>query len=295
MNSPLTLGALYTSLVQRLRESLGPREQEAPAMARLLLEHWAGLDRFSPPLHGHLPLPDADQGLFLNWIDRVAQGQPVQQVLGHAWFYGRRFLVNEHVLIPRPETEELVQHALQFLKGLDSQPVPPRVVDLGTGSGCIPLTIKLEQPQARVYALDISMDALAVAVENARLLNTTVSWLHGDMAAETLPEPIELAAPFDLIISNPPYVTRAEAAQMEAHVLEHEPHLALFAPDADALWFYRAIARHARRLLSPHGMVALEINEALGAETAALFTSMGWQAAVHKDLSGRDRFVLARP
>lgn len=256
--------------------------QEAKAIAYLVLKEQFGLDRTAVLTDQ----PVATGGAaWHRLLERLAAGEPVQYVLGRADFYGRVFSVTPAVLIPRPETEELVQWVLERL------PEGATVADLGTGSGCIAVSLAAERPDAQVEAWDISPEALAVARANALALHTSVSFFQRNMLDEAAwPE-----GPYDAIVSNPPYVKNEEAAEMGSHVLDHEPHLALFVDDNDPLIFYRAIALFAAGHLRPSGFCAVEINQTLGAETAAEFTRAGFASVeIRKDLSGRDRMVLAR-
>jgi release factor glutamine methyltransferase len=192
------------------------------------------------------------------------------------------------VLIPRPETEVLVSEAISGSR-------PSRVLDLCTGSGCIAWTLALEMPGTEVVAVDISCEALKVASsqefsrEMAKTGAFAPEFIQSDVLAEELDPAIE--GKFDILVSNPPYVMNKEKELMRANVLDHEPHLALFVPDDDPLLFYRAIAGHASRFLSPEGFGLVEINEALGEETADVFRASGFEARVIRDLSDKDRFV----
>jgi release factor glutamine methyltransferase len=221
-------------------------------------------------------------------FQRMASGEPLQYVIGKAWFYNREFKVSPDVLIPRPETEVLVSEAISGSR-------PSRVLDLCTGSGCIAWTLALEMPGTEVVAVDISYEALKVASsqefsrEMAKTGALAPEFIQSDVLAEELDPAIE--GKFDILVSNPPYVMNKEKELMRANVLDHEPHLALFVPDDDPLLFYRAIAGHASRFLSPEGFGLVEINEALGEETADVFRASGFEARVIRDLSDKDRFV----
>lgn len=215
-------------------------------------------------------------------LRRLIAGEPVQYVLGFAEFYSRRFRVSPAVLIPRPETEELVEAVIRS-RGSESG---LKVLDLCTGSGCIAWTLALELPEAEVAAVDISTTALGIARGQ---FEGRVDFVQADVLAETLP----LDGSFDIIVSNPPYVLNKEKVDMRRNVLDYEPDIALFAPDSDPLAFYRAIARHAERLLSPGGLAVLEINPLLSAQTAALYNGFS-SVNILKDISGRARFVTFR-
>ena len=223
-------------------------------------------------------------------LSRLLRCEPLQYVLGEAWFLGRRFKVTPAVLIPRPETEEMVDMALRKAGNLSRDAGRPlRVLDLCTGSGCIAWSMALGLPQSEVTGLDISPEALSVAS----------SQFDGDnrprfVLSDVLdPNCLKDGGRFDIFLSNPPYVRESEKALMSRNVLDWEPGLALFVPDGDPLRFYRAEATLAARLLSPGGFGLVEINEAYGQEVAGLFRDAGFRdPEVLKDLSGRDRFVL---
>ncbi len=216
-------------------------------------------------------------------LQRINAEEPVQYVLGESDFYGRTFKVNRHVLIPRPETEELVRAVIQWMDGLPS----PYIVDVGTGSGCIAITLSLERPDARVSAIDVSTDALSLAAKNAAALGGNVSFALSDVLTHEFP-----FEGLDIIVSNPPYITPREANAMARNVLDHEPHIALFTPAGDALVFYRAIAGHAVRTLKQGGRVAVEINEQYGNEVANLFRDHGFAGVeIVRDSSGKNRIV----
>lgn len=216
-------------------------------------------------------------------IRRINAEEPVQYVLGESEFYGRRFKVDPHVLIPRPETEELVRAVLNWMEGLAS----PRVVDVGTGSGCIAVTLSLERRDARISATDVSAQALSVAKENAASLGASVAFVLSDILATSFP-----FNDVDMIVSNPPYVTPQETAAMDRNVLDYEPHLALFTPPGDPMVFYRSILGHATQALRPGGHVAVEINEQYGHEIANLFRNHRYRGVeILRDSSGKNRVV----
>ena len=215
------------------------------------------------------------------YIERINQGEPIQYTLGEAWFMDRRFAVDPSVLIPRPETEEMV-HLVSSLR-------PRTALDLGTGCGCIAVTLALEIPGAEVYAIDISEHALAIAEQNALAHQGRVTFAHTSILHFENPFPVDT---FDLIISNPPYVKENEKPEMRKNVLDFEPHLALFVPDQDALVFYRHIADIGLRHLAPGGAIWVEINSHLGAETAAVFRESGYgHVRLLKDFFGKERFL----
>jgi release factor glutamine methyltransferase len=218
-------------------------------------------------------------------VDRINQHEPVQYVLGEAEFYSMRLKVDHSVLIPRPETEELVRVVVNHLR--DNKIVRPAVLDIATGSGCIALALASEFPEGTVHATDLSQSALKVAAENNRIVYNRVHFVRHDILTEQLS-----TQNLDVVVSNPPYITEKEAASMNDNVLRYEPHLALFVPDNDPLRFYRSIAAKAHTALKKGGLVAVEINEAYGNETAALFSAEGFEGVtIVNDLSGKQRIV----
>ena len=216
---------------------------------------------------------------------RLAAGEPLQYVVGHTEFYGRRFAVREGVLIPRPETEELVSWVVHDERRARA------LLDVGTGSGCIAVTLARLIPESRITAVDISEKALSIARENARRLDAKVDFRQGDALGELFPGQREQ---FDLIVSNPPYIPRSEKASIRVNVTGYEPAEALFVEDGDPLIFYRAIARNARRLLRPGGRLYFEIHENFADETFRMLTREGFpDTAVRRDLNDKNRMTCS--
>lgn len=218
-------------------------------------------------------------------LSRLAAGEPLQYVTGKAYFYDRIFSLNSATLIPRPETEELVSQVLNLI-GNERK----RVLDIGTGSGCIAISLALEAPQAEVSAWDVAPEAIIQAQENADQLGAKVALKQQDIFDWELE-----TNTWDIIVSNPPYVLDAEKSEMESHVLDHEPHLALFVSDEDPLKFYRVIGEMAQKRLVPGGFLCFEINRALGVENVALAEKQGFEN-IHllKDFHGNDRMLIAQ-
>jgi len=216
---------------------------------------------------------------------QLEKGHPIQYITGYAPFYGREFQVNSSVLIPRNETEELVHLILA-----ENQQKGLRLLDIGTGSGCIPITLALEMDDPHITTVDVSEAALEVARLNADQYQTdAIQFMHCDVLHEELP-----VGDLDVIVSNPPYVRESEKAHMHTNVIDHEPHLALFVPEDDPLVFYRVIAAKGMSSLKAGGKLYFEINEALGTEVIALLTSLGYTDIVlRRDLNDRDRMVRA--
>lgn len=257
---------------------------EAAALARILCCEMLEQRTTDYVLDEPLDLNEEQGGRMEEILTRLLRYEPIQYIEGKARFLGRDFHVEPGVLIPRPETEELVERMLKEV------PAKARIADIGTGSGCIAVTLALEVPGAQVQAWDISEAALQVAKQNAQALQANVDFIQRDVLVW---EPEEREA-LDIIVSNPPYVTEAERDEMEPNVLLYEPEGALFVPNNDPLRFYRRIGQLGRDLLVPGGKLYFEINRAHGEETCALLRRQGY-TDVHtdKDLSGNDRFVIA--
>lgn len=217
-------------------------------------------------------------------IEKLKNGVPIQHISGKALFYNDFFFVNENTLIPRPETEELIEIIKQ---DYDNNP-PTSIIDLGTGSGCIPISLKNIFKTADVYALDISEKALEVAALNAKTLEAEITLFH-----KSLLDDIDLNKKFEIIISNPPYIRNLEKEEMHKNVLDFEPHLALFVEDQHALIFYERIIEFAKKHLAHNGCIYCEINQYLGEETKALFLSAYKNVELIKDISGNDRMIKA--
>lgn len=270
-----------TAMRQEFVQALSSRYDagEAGAMFRILQEEFGtggGAADLQNELNSILP--------------QLLTGRPFQYVLGKAWFYGLTLSVNESVLIPRPETEELVDRIVQSLKVEDRQ--NPTIIDIGTGSGCIALALKKALPQAKVYALDVSGKALSVARQNAKALNLEINFVQADILEWELVTDPELR--FDVVVSNPPYITPGEKEKMELHVLDFEPDLALFVPEESPLLFYQYIADFARHHLWPGGKLYFEINKVYGLEIKELLKKMGYkEVKIVQDMQGADRMIEA--
>jgi release factor glutamine methyltransferase len=221
-------------------------------------------------------------------INRLNRAEPIQYILGHTEFYGRKFTVNKNVLIPRPETEELVDLIIkENRKNKDLA-----ILDIGTGSGCIAISLRKEIPHSRIFALDISKSALSVAQENAKSLNAALSFIEADISNDSQNKLKDLK--FNIIVSNPPYVTDNEKKLMHQNILAYEPDAALFVRDNDPLLFYRTIIEFSKEYLLPNGICYFEINEAYGNETKELFEKNNFSnVRILKDLRGKDRFAIA--
>jgi len=258
-------------------------EREARSITKIVFEkilelqsHKLFLERFR--------ILTTDQINRLNIIlNRLLSFEPVQYIIEEADFYDLKFKVNQHVLIPRPETEELVEWVLSSIAGKQFS-----VLDIGTGSGCIPISISKKNPEAKVYAVDVSEDALSIARENSAINETEVQFSKFDILAENLE-----ADRYDIIVSNPPYISLDEKKSMNENVLKFEPHLALFAPGDDDLIFYRKISEQAIVALKSGGKLFFEIHHSKGREIVAIMSDFGFKnIELRKDLSGKDRMVM---
>ncbi|MBN2484845.1 MAG: peptide chain release factor N(5)-glutamine methyltransferase [Bacteroidales bacterium] len=259
---------------------------ETDSIFSLVAEEITGLSRTGQSLMADRALSGQQYERFEEILARLAKCEPVQYILGKAWFYGLCFSVNPGVLIPRQETEVLVDTLINKCPAPDGP-----VIDIGTGSGCIAIALKKNLPLAQVFALDISEGAIETAKTNAIANNTEINFICDDI----LNPGIRLDCRFGLIVSNPPYVRGSEKKSMHQNVTGFEPHNALFVPDSDPLLFYRAIAGVSAKYLKPGGMLAVEINEALGESTCALFAGKGYsEVEILKDLNQKERFIIAR-
>lgn len=227
----------------------------------------------------------------LSILNDLQIGKPIQHILEEAHFYGLVFKVNENVLIPRPETEELVEWIISDCNkrsAVDSLTSSEKlsILDIGTGSGCIPITLKKHLPYAKVSSLDISPEAITVAKQNARQIGVEINFIEADILY------FEYEEKFDIIVSNPPYIRDLEKAEMHYNVLLHEPHLALFVTDENPLLFYKAIADFAKTNLKPNGQLYFEINEYLGKETIEMLTDKDFiNIELKQDMQGKDRMI----
>ncbi len=282
----MTLSELQRSLRDVLARVFDCAETEATV--RILLEDGAGYTPLDVALHADRPLEDFTVRRLSEMARRVADGSPVQYVTGHARFYGMDMRVTPDVLIPRPETEGLVDIIAADYRGCADL----RVLDICTGSGCIAIALARTLPFARVDALDISAEALAVARDNAlRLKAAGIDFRRDDALNLALPG----APVYDIIVSNPPYVADSEREAMDDRVLMHEPHGALFVPDADPLRFYRPVASYAVRALRPGGRLYLEINPLFAAPTEQCLRDAGLtDVSVMRDFYGRMRYAAAK-
>lgn len=262
-------------------------EGEAESFFYLILEEKKQLKRIDLALQPDLVFSETDLQVWNSILEQLKLEIPIQYLLGKTHFYGLEFEVNENVLIPRPETEELVEWIIQEnlkiekLKNL-------KILDIGTGSGCIAISLAKNLPNAQVFAIDVSEKALATAKKNAERNEVSVSFIHKNIL-----ETLDLEQEFDIIVSNPPYVRNLEKQEIKKNVLDNEPHLALFVEDNNALIFYRKIAELAQKNLCPNGQLYFEINQYLGKEMIELLENMNFKnVELRKDINGNDRMIF---
>jgi release factor glutamine methyltransferase len=288
----MTIQEAYQQIVSKLQQVYD--EREAANISNMVIEHFSGHKKIDRIVNKHLQLTyDQLDNISTATIELLTH-KPIQYVLHEAWFAGLPFYVNEHVLIPRPETEELVEWIISDAKTIESRSSETdssfTLIDIGTGSGCIPVSLKKKLPAYNITAIDVSKDALDVAMTNAAKFDTPINFQQVNFLVTNSWSQL---GKYDVIVSNPPYIKHSEAATMDKNVLAFEPHVALFVPDNNALVFYEAIVAFALHHLQHNGTVYLEINEALGGEVTALFTAKGFSASIKKDLQGKDRMVKA--
>ncbi|MDE6681205.1 MAG: peptide chain release factor N(5)-glutamine methyltransferase, partial [Muribaculaceae bacterium] len=256
------------------------------AMIRLIFHHLKGWNATDMVINSDKELSEYTRGKIDEILERVLKGKPIQYVTGEAYFYGMDLMVTPDVLIPRVETQELVDFIVKKYDGVSDL----KILDVGTGSGCIAIALARNLPFAQVTGIDISEKALAVAKENGKKLKANVNWVKADVFNFS-----PAADSFDIIVSNPPYVMMSEQRDMEANVLEHEPWVALFVPDDDPLRFYRRIAKMGIDALKDGGTLWFELNAQLADETAKLVKSLGYEdVTLERDIAGKWRFIEAK-
>ena len=281
----MTIIEAKNELTQKLSVIYDRREAEN--IAEMVLEKLTGLDRIGFLLQKSNTLEESAMKILNNWTSQLLAHRPVQYVLREAWFGGFNFFVAEGVLIPRPETDELVQWILENISNKGSL----SILDIGTGSGCIAISLSKKRPDFSVFAIDKSKEALAIAQKNNQQLGTSVSFLETDILAC---QALDFTEKLDIIVSNPPYIKNLEKAEMRPNVLKFEPEIALFVSDNDPLLFYRKIAQLATHSLKKGGQLYFEINELFGSEIVALLDSFGFtQIELKKDMQDKDRMIKA--
>lgn len=282
----MTLNEAFYSLKSEL--TLLYPEQEAAAIAHEVMENITELSKIDRLMAKDVLLDSRQQNEWDFIRDELLQGKPLQYVLGKCYFLGREFLVNEHVLIPRPETEELV---IWILNDWAQNKEGKSILDIGTGSGCIPISLKAEWTEASINACDLSIDALTIASRNAQNLGQEINFFEQNILDKNLWHHLPQ---YDIIVSNPPYIPINELKTMETNVTEHEPHLALFVPDTDRFLFYRSIAQLGKTKLKEKGAIYCEIHRDFPEETKAVFEAEGYtNIELRKDMHDNWRMIKA--
>jgi len=285
----MKLKSILNNFHSVLDEAYG--KDEVNSFFDLLIEHHLGLKRIELVLNPEYAITNEQELVFSAALEALRNNKPIQYIIGETEFYGLLFKVNEHTLIPRPETEELV--AL-IIEDVTSSTVEKslKILDIGTGTGCIAISLAKNLPKANVSALDVSSEALKVAQQNVDLNEVKVECIHDDVLNPRYVEFVSASHYLDVIVSNPPYVRNLEKVEIHPNVLDSEPHLALFVDDDNPLQFYRAICEFAQRNLNENGILYFEINEYLGKEMIQLLEEFGFKAIeLKKDMFGKDRMI----
>lgn len=278
----------YGNAFYDLRDSLQPLydEGEATAIAHAMLEHITAESKLQRLTHKDQNFTAEQEKVYNTVKEQLQQAVPLQYILGKSWFMNREFMVNNSVLIPRPETEELVAWIVS-----DNKAKHPNILDIGTGSGCIAISLKLELPESAVTACDVSSGALLVTRINAGNLNAEIEVKHIDF---TNPEQVNTLGKFDIIASNPPYIPYTQKESLHANVVEHEPHVALFVPGDEPLLFYDLIADFGKTHLNENGLIYCELDRDYSTEAKNLFESKGYiNVEIRKDIAGNTRMLKA--
>ena len=281
----MTIDALYKHFVEQLKIIYD--EREANNIADWVFESIASIKRIDRVSVKQKQLNNAEVEQLGDALEKLLAHIPVQYILGEAWFYKMKLKVNEHVLIPRPETEELVEWIVQEFKIQNSK---FKILDIGTGSGCIAIALKKEFPAAEIFAIDVSKDALQVAKENADDQKAQMNFSQIDFLNE---ESWKQLLSFDFIVSNPPYIPENEKKNLAKNVVDHEPHIALFVKDIDPFIFYKKIASFADTYLNEKGKVFVEVHEDYATEVQKIFADKNFKTEMKRDIFERDRMICA--
>ena len=258
---------------------------EMNSMVNIIIEEVTGWDALHQNIHKNDALETSQIEQLDHYVEQLLTGKPLQYIIQKAWFLGKAYFVNEAVLIPRPETEELVEWIIEYAQIINK---PLSILDIGTGSGCIPISLKLAIPNAHITAIDISKEALAIAEQNAANYHTEIEWIAQDILQTK-----QLKDRYDIMVSNPPYIPLREKLAMQKQVADHEPEIALFVPDQFPLIFYSKIAHIGKSALKPNGQLFFEIHYDQGEAIIALLNEMGYHAELRQDIFGKDRMVRA--
>jgi release factor glutamine methyltransferase len=279
----MTAKEAFTTFKEQLTPLYGANE--AAAITDIALAHFAGITKQQLLLDPKIEISLQLEAVLQNALARLIETEPLQYVMGCTYFLSRKIFCNKYVLIPRPETEELVLLAIEAIKESRYK----NIIDIGTGSGCIPISVAVETSNTTIFAIDISTDALQVAKQNAVEHNANISFLELDFLQK---ENIDLLPNVDVIISNPPYIPLLDKATMHNNVVKYEPHVALFVENENPLIFYQQIADYATQKLSLNGMIFLETHQNLAQATTAVFDKTYFKTNIKLDMQGKERFVL---
>jgi release factor glutamine methyltransferase len=279
----MSLQEIKTFLKQKLSSKIDA--VELTSLIGMLIEAVTGWNRMQQIVNVNTELTKEQQTLLENYAQQLLAGKPIQYILGKAWFMGNELMVNENVLIPRPETEELVEWIISYASIMNK---PLSILDIGTGSGCIPIALKLALPNCTLTGLDISKDALGVAQANAKNLSASIEWMEEDILNTAAPD-----TSYDIMVSNPPYIPLREKKDMQEQVVGFEPSIALFVSNEDPLIFYRAIAKIGKQNLSKNGQLFFEIHYDQGKAILALLDELNYHAELRQDSFGKNRMIRA--
>jgi release factor glutamine methyltransferase len=279
----MTISEARKNILQAIRNIYD--ESEALNIAAMLMEYITNQSRMELTINKNFLLSDTQLKNLNESVARLQQHEPIQYIMHECWFANMKFYVDQNVLIPRPETEELADWIVKELKNKPAV----RILDVGTGSGCIAIALKKNLPDSEIWGCDVSEEALNIARMNADTLNATIDFVTVNFLDETQQKQLPAV---DVIVSNPPYVTQAEKKEMRQNVTNYEPAAALFVPDNDPLIFYKTIARFGKEKLNNDGKIFVEINENLGEQVKNLFITKGYQSAeLKKDMQGKNRMI----
>ena len=279
----MRLAEIKQNIKKQLANSYEPVELNS--LLPLFIEHVTGWNQVQQVIHQNEEMVPEWEKSFQEGSLQLAQGKPIQYIIGKSWFLGNDYFVNESVLIPRPETEELVEWVSEYAQIINK---PLQIADIGTGSGCIAIALSLLLPDATVTGIDISEDALQVAQKNATALAANIEWVQQDILMSA-----SLPGNYDIMVSNPPYIPLREKATMQDQVTLHEPDIALFVTNEDPLIFYKMIARLGKQALNKNGQLFFEIHYDQGPALLKLLDEMNYHAELRQDMFGKDRMIRA--
>jgi release factor glutamine methyltransferase len=290
----MTIAQAYFEFTEKLKTIY--EDREADNISDWVFENVTGLKRWQRRENQNKNLEKSHLEKLKNYLDELLKHKPVQYVLNEAWFYKMKFFVNENVLIPRPETEELIEWIISdFKKEKDSKPTLPggrqvNIIDIGTGSGCIPIALKKELPDSNITSIDVSEEALSVANKNAAALHLAIEFFKIDFLKKN---EWQTLSQYDIIVSNPPYIPINEKEILAKNVTEFEPHIALFVENNDPFIFYKMIAEFSKTHLNPGGKIYVEVHEEYARQVKIIFEDNGLISEIKKDIFGKERMIKA--